>query len=77
MGLFKGEKPLVGGGQFRDARTNEDGLEAFHDSFGSKKRGIVAILGLMMGTPWENYLLISWVNKCEFASTFGEGHSMC
>ena len=69
MGLFQGAKPLVGGGHFRDARTNEEGLGVFHDSCGSKKRGIVAVLGLMMGTPVINY---------EFASTLSEeGHSMC
>ena len=76
MGLFQGANPLIGGGYFRDARNNEEGLEAFHDSCGSKKRGIVAVLGLMMGTPWGTYLLIDWVVKCEFASTFSEGHSI-
>ena len=59
VGLFQGAKSLVAGGHFRDARTNEEGVGVFHDSCGSKKRGIAAVLGLMMGKPWTRKLIYS------------------
>ena len=37
----------------RDAIAEGEGLEAFHDSCGSRKRGIGAALGLMMGAAWN------------------------
>lgn len=60
MILLRNSEPLIEGG-FRDAAAREEGLNAFHDSCGNRKRGPTAILGLMVGTPLNLYMLISWM----------------
>ena len=53
-GLSQDVRPRAGGciRDIRDTIAKDEGVEAFHDSCGSRKRGIVAVLGLMIGrTP--------------------------
>ena len=38
----------------RDRTAQHEGLKALHVSWGSKKRGIVAVLGFMMETLLQN-----------------------
>ena len=54
-GLFQGAKVE---GCIRYAIAEGEGLEAFQDSCGRRKRGIGAALGLIMGAAWNIDLFI-------------------
>ena len=49
MVLFQNSEPLVEG-RIRDAAAEHEVLEAFHNSCCNRKRGIIAVLGLMVET---------------------------